>query len=1262
MFKKLISKTNFLMLLLCLISAAFLLKINADPVQSYTDFFIRGAHSSLASIYSWSPEGYGANVGGSIWRLAPLSLIYVLFTNVLEFSSGVSQFIICTILFLIGFLGYIKIIPKLLNSFNVNNIAVKLTGLFYIFNTYTLIQFTNSYLLVIPYLLLPIQICLLIKAFENDNRAKYIILFALVNGSCFGINLIFDVISLLVLCAVGFFLLYKGKNVSLRELALFFVCGYGLTFMICSFWLVPQIYSSVTDTQNTQYVLQSEQFYNSDSSLLRVIRGLGDWSFYSGQNSIPYNSFANAYKNNIAVIISGYIIPLLAILSIFVVRVDKRLRKKVTWLLSGLVVTMIAIIGTYPGFPTSLLAEEIFNHIPFAMAFRNTYKFASIEMLLLCLLSTISLSVIFNKLASRSKFLVGSAALAIAVLICINAFPFFSNQLYSSASQIKSIPAYWTETADYINDSIKKNQYVFMLPNQYFEAFIWNSQFKSFPRNLEETLFKPSAVHDNCSGCGQYLTSNFLTYVYGNLTEPGIFKLLGLTGNSLIVQRNDYDYKYYGVQSPSQIHTILSDNKDVKKIKTYGELDTYKINTNDVNSIFYSPKRIVTTNDINDFAPIISQNDRSTALILSSTIKNDDPYTFVNSNFYQGVFSTNNTSTTSKHAASNIYTPRKDDYKLSASSIKTNYRLGYSFKNGNYTLSLQRLVGAVLVNNKEITANSNTTTNVALGNYGNSAIAIELDQNSYLLEPNHSKSDLADFTLNPGINSVTVYSTTNVGPNLVSNGSLENGLWQPKVEDCDATTANAPISMKLVKGAASSGNNYLQLEAKQDSACTYTPPLNNFQSGTYLFSVDTRKVTGSNPAYCAWNGKACVAYSEIESNSTWATYSNTVYLGSQASNFYLYLYAQKANYSQSVEDYDNVRIYRLTKPLKDISFTLQTINNSVKTISLGTGKQIFQTPLELNSLNLVDNPSFNGGPWQSTVQNCTDQSGINNLGMKVVNNTQEGSALDLSTNGIDTACTNSAYINNFGSSSTYLLRVKYKVVSGKSAKICIWNGRTCVETNTFTPHDNLWHTAYELITPSGNFQPLSVYLYAPSGGNSEVQYTGISINEVENSFINSYTLSNVNVHTINAGSLSFSENNPTRYYGNMSIKSGRPTLLVFSQSYHPDWKAYIVTKHPTNFFQSALWDLGIWKRYEIPDQQHIVANGFSNGWWINTSNIPSYLKNSNNNYNLVIYYTPQSMVDIGLVVSAVTVALGIAYLVLIRRPIDKSIKSWRHDR
>lgn len=102
-------------------------------------------------------------------------------------------------------------------------------------------------------------------------------------------------------------------------------------------------------------------------------------------------------------------------------------------------------------------------------------------------------------------------------------------------------------------------------------------------------------------------------------------------------------------------------------------------------------------------------------------------------------------------------------------------------------------------------------------------------------------------------------------------------------------------------------------------------------------------------------------------------------------------------------------------------------------------------------------------------------------------------------------------------------------------------------------------------------------------------------------------------------SIAFERINPTKYRA--SVNAGEPFFLVFSESYHPQWRAYVEGE-------------------ELPNDLHLVANGYANAWYLNRTG----------NYKMVLEYGPQGLFETGVAVSLITCAACVAYL-LIRREV-----------
>ena len=110
--------------------------------------------------------------------------------------------------------------------------------------------------------------------------------------------------------------------------------------------------------------------------------------------------------------------------------------------------------------------------------------------------------------------------------------------------------------------------------------------------------------------------------------------------------------------------------------------------------------------------------------------------------------------------------------------------------------------------------------------------------------------------------------------------------------------------------------------------------------------------------------------------------------------------------------------------------------------------------------------------------------------------------------------------------------------------------------------------------------------------------------------------------------------NPTRYIIKSDI--GSPFLLVFSESFNKLWRAYCKVLPVEK--KGALRDRSI----ELT--RHYIVNGYANGWWVDTAELKS-LNPDAKSFEIILEYEPQKLFKTGLMISLVTLALCIAYLV-----------------
>lgn len=103
--------------------------------------------------------------------------------------------------------------------------------------------------------------------------------------------------------------------------------------------------------------------------------------------------------------------------------------------------------------------------------------------------------------------------------------------------------------------------------------------------------------------------------------------------------------------------------------------------------------------------------------------------------------------------------------------------------------------------------------------------------------------------------------------------------------------------------------------------------------------------------------------------------------------------------------------------------------------------------------------------------------------------------------------------------------------------------------------------------------------------------------------------------------IDFLKINPVKYLAKVEAQS--PFWLIFSESYHPGWKAYIKKGNFTGLLK-----------------EHFVANGYANGWYIDHSVASDKLSDKDfSQFEILIQYAPQRLFELGVFISIITFAM-----------------------
>lgn len=145
------------------------------------------------------------------------------------------------------------------------------------------------------------------------------------------------------------------------------------------------------------------------------------------------------------------------------------------------------------------------------------------------------------------------------------------------------------------------------------------------------------------------------------------------------------------------------------------------------------------------------------------------------------------------------------------------------------------------------------------------------------------------------------------------------------------------------------------------------------------------------------------------------------------------------------------------------------------------------------------------------------------------------------------------------------------------------------------------------------------------------------------------------VHTSIRPYIYFQKINPTKY--KIKIENAKePFYLTLSESFNLGWQAYINTDtircDPIDIYKNAnvteckpefkLFEVtDITKIFSdtIPEDNHFIANGYSNAWYIDPQQL-----DTGENFTVTLYFKPQSYFYIGLIISGLTFIVCVGYL------------------
>ena len=277
-----------------------------------------------------------------------------------------------------------------------------------------------------------------------------------------------------------------------------------------------------------------------------VIRGLGYWYFYGSDHLGPWTYAAVRYTQNIALLASSFVMPVLALVAAAFVRWRER-----AYFLVLLFVGLVLSVGPFPfANPTVIgrLLKSFMTDTTAGLALRSTDRATPLVLLALVMLLGCGLTALWLRLS-----LVGiGTAVVVAGLVIANVPSLFNGDavVAGSFTQPASLPSYQLAAIDHLNATHPGTR-VFAIPGNDFASYRWGDTVDT----PQTALLNRDFVTREQQIMGSIATADTLYAIDGPI-QDGIANMNALAPMSRLMSVGDvmveYDQRYeqYGVPQP----------------------------------------------------------------------------------------------------------------------------------------------------------------------------------------------------------------------------------------------------------------------------------------------------------------------------------------------------------------------------------------------------------------------------------------------------------------------------------------------------------------------------------------------------------------------------------------------------------------------------------------------------------------------------------------------------------------------------------------
>ena len=452
-------------------------------------------------------------------------------------------------------------------------VQIAASALLYMANPYVWYDMKGSTELLIPYVCTPILCVLAVKALRS-RQAHFVVWIGVLFGfSGIGVN---PPEAIIAACVVGAFAVTEVLRGTVKPgAAIRVIAGIVIAVVLLSvWWMGPFIAYLGTSGAQAYFTTDPMSIQAWASSFREVLRLMGLWAAYSGNNGVPYYP-ESAFLNSNTVVALTLAAPALFIAAI------GRLSQRENWralLLGVLVAVSVPLaVGTFPP-ATPGLTGQIYSwlsvHVVGFDAFRSVYKWVAV----IALAYALAIPVCIDALAANAGRLadfgrqVGGAL--VAGLVVVYLIPGITGDLFPASYRLGDIPKYWYEAGQWLTQQPVAGRVLFV-PLMGFPQYTWGAPSGDIAAAVTSRASLMSQPGIEVPPVAEEMF-NLLSEAGSGASVPFV-QIVRMLGVKFVVAQGDVAWQAIGSPRPRSMLSFLLSQDGLKETKVFGKLVVFTV-------------------------------------------------------------------------------------------------------------------------------------------------------------------------------------------------------------------------------------------------------------------------------------------------------------------------------------------------------------------------------------------------------------------------------------------------------------------------------------------------------------------------------------------------------------------------------------------------------------------------------------------------------------------------------------------------------------